>query len=301
MEGPQVYTDSSEPSEANTTGRKRRKSERERKRQRERSRKRMRLKAIDLRGSSSCDLASALRKPTFLSVLTPKGTRGKLHFLKGIFPLEMCAKLAEMLERESPLWRDRRDPSRIPTDSASLSRSYFIAGKWCAVGHARPGVDGAHWAKPVGDLLVFPQQDMVECLQYFARVASENLERYQPEIFHGVHGLYESIFGAFHIFFGLRGIVRQHVDRNDAISFIFPIQMEEGSKGGLEIGGSGLCCASKPGDAVLFDSDLLSHGVPEYLANPSERIVGVFAIQKNYLRLHGLRVDKENPIQPIHK
>ena len=87
MEGPQVYADSSEPSEANTTGRKRRKSERERKRQRERSRKHMRLKAIDLRAASSNDQVSVLRKPAFLSALTHKGRIAKLHFLKGIFLL----------------------------------------------------------------------------------------------------------------------------------------------------------------------------------------------------------------------
>ena len=44
------------------------------------------------------------------------------------------------------------------------------------------------------------------------------------------------------------------------------------------------------GEALeLFDSDLLSHGVPVYEGNPSEWWVGIFVIQKDYLRLHGVQ------------
>ena len=48
--------------------------------------------------------------------------------------------------------------------------------------------------------------------------------------------------------------------------------------------------SSKPGDVILLDSDLLSHGIPVYEAKPSEQIVGIFVIQKSYLQMNGFHV-----------
>jgi len=63
---------------------------------------------------------------------------------------------------------------------------------------------------------------------------------------------------------------------------------------GLEIGGSPWCFSSQPGDAVLFDSNFLSHGAPESKGDRAKRLVGVFVVQWSYLRLHGLAVGKGN-------
>ena len=66
--------------------------------------------------------------------------------------------------------------------------------------------------------------------------------------------------------------------------------MPENAKGDLEIGGTSIIFSSKPGNIILLDSNLLSHGVPEYEGELSEHIIGIFVIQKSYLWMNGVQV-----------
>ena len=283
---------------------KKRKSEKERLRQQSRSKKRMRRIVCDVQYSNE-NKSPAIRvqgKSSYVFAISPTGEKAKLHFLKAAFSPEDCARLSVLLENEREFWVPRKDVRRMPEGLEHQLREYFTVGKWCAVGHIRPNVDSAYWAKPVGDIEAFHNQELVGLLKEFSSTATSILKERRPDIYWGISTLDQSIFGAFHLFFGLRGMVRQHVDSNDAISFIFPLQMEEGAKGGLEIGRSSMCFSSKPGDAILLDGDLLSHGMPEYNADPFHRLIGAFVVQKSYLRLHGLLIDKKNillPIKPI--
>jgi len=151
----------------------------------------------------------------------------------------------------------------------------------------------------VGDIFQFPNQLLMESLAEISSIATSLLKRYRPDIYSGVSGIYKDIFGPFNLFFGVRGTVCQHTDFNDVISVIFPIRTVYQAKGGLEIGGSSLCFNSQPGDVILLDSDLLSHGVPQFDADPIHRMVGIFIIQKSFLRLHGLKVNKDNILVKI--
>lgn len=269
-------------------GRKRKKTEREKERQRKKARKRIRIiKPVAASMGVAREAPFISSNSSFMEVVNSKGVSGKLHFLKGCFDSSLCDEIALQLDQCSNYWMERKDPQRAPVGSNGC-RQYFIAGKWCAVGHFREGIDCAHWAKPVGVISEFGNLRLRELLAVFSCQATLLLRRYRPEIFALTEGL-EEIFGAFHLFFAMRGVVRQHTDRNDVISFAFPIRSEWGAKGGLEIGGTSRCFSSKPGDAILMDSHVLSHGIPEYTANPSGRIVGVFSIQRTYLLLHGIK------------
>lgn len=302
MDGKMVTTDSKESTSAGDDaevsglleeqrgkdGRKRKKSERARERERERSKKRIRRLTLQHNGDNGAQNMPVIRgKSTYLDFTDKKGCKGKLHFLKGCFDPSSCAELANLLNESSGYWKEKKDLRRASEESSGC-RSYFTAGKWCAVGHAREGIDSTYWAKPVGNIATFPNLRLIELLSQFASKASVLLNRYRPDISCLTQDL-DNVFGQFHLFFAIRGIVRQHTDPNDAISFVFPLHAEPESKGGLEIGGTSICFSSQPGDAILFDSDVLSHGIPSYVAGPSERMVGIFVVQKTYLRIFGIR------------
>jgi len=267
--------------------RKRKKDGAEKERVRNRRKKRIRpiLRTADASASSTTFIRG---ESTYLKVLLPR-KKAQLHFLRHLYSEEQCNVLAQLLldDAVSSFWKLKKDSRRSAEESVAFRR-YFVAGKWCAVGHSRPGVDTDFWAKPVGDISCFDSPKLMENLQYFAEKASSSLFRYRPDIFSIVQGKYPPIFGPFNIFFAMRGTVRMHRDPNDVVSFIFPLQVEANSKGGLEIGGTSLCFSSGPGDAILLDSALLLHGIPIYEGNPQDRLVGVFAIQKDFLRLHGI-------------
>jgi hypothetical protein len=81
-----------------------------------------------------------------------------------------------------------------------------------------------------------------------------------------------------------------HTDPNDLISFLFLIQMDANCGGGLEIGGTGNCIDWKVGDAILLDSAGLMHGTRNYTGDTDNRLVGIFIIHKNYLRINGIEI-----------
>ena len=215
--------------------------------------------------------------------------KGKVLFLKQVFTEEKCLQLAHLLQKNDAFWTVKKDEKQLPPDLGD-SCCYFTAGMHCAIGHTQPGIDKLYWAKPVGNIREYCDQELISCLQEFASVASLLLQTYCPDIYQPLAGFSSQLFGPFNIFFAVEGVVKQHTDQNDAISIIFPIQMLDNAKGGLEIGGALVIFSSKPGDVILLDSDLLSHGIPVYEAEPSERIVGIFVIQKSYLQMNGFHV-----------
>lgn len=223
-----------------------RNSEREKKRRKECHRIQMRkVKATE--SLSADEKPWILSKPHFLSVGLPNGLEGKAHFLPNVFLPKKIKLLALLLDNEKNFWKEKKDSHRL-TDRSS--RRYFIAGRWAAVGHTRPGVDMLHWAKPGGDIC--------------------------------------RLFGMFHLFFGLQGTVRFHRDPNDYISFAFPIQIEKNCGGGLILKDANVCFSNSVRDAVILDTDLLVHGNKEYNGAFESRQVGVFVVQKTYLRLKGI-------------
>ena len=229
-------------------------------------------------------------KSTFLCVFLSSGElKGKVHFLKRAITEEKCQGLAHLLRKNDAFWTVKKDHLQLPTNLGN-TRHYFTAGMHCAIGHTQPGRDKLYWAKPVGNIAEFFDQELIGCLMEFARIASVFLQTYRPDIYKPLAGICSQIFNPFNIFFAVEGVVKQHTDRNDALSVIFPIQMPENAKGGLEIGGTSIIFSSKPGDIILLDSNLLSHGVPEYEGELSERIIGIFVIQKSYLQMNGVQV-----------
>lgn len=168
------------------------------------------------------------------------------------------------------------------------NRRYFVAGRWAAVGRSRAGIDKPHWAKPGGDISNMDPELLV-LLRHFGEVATGLLARYRPDIVEILRRFsFEDVFGLFHIFFSPKGATKLHRDPNDFICFVFPVEAEDNLQGGLEIGETSVCFQAKVGDATLLDSDELLHGSREYRGDPSKRIVGIFSIQKSYLRLRGV-------------
>lgn len=292
MDGPQVAEN--ENIASSSKKKRKRNSEREKKRQRERNRKRMRKMTANSEERTDKP-TKILRKSSFISFPTNRDVEGRVHLLKGLFSIEELSRLSDLIEKESDSWVLRKDPGRIPSGQPD-SRGYFTAGLRCAVGHFRPGVDLLHWASPVGDIDQYKNQELISVIRGISSIAEGALHRYRPEL---CPILPTSVWGPFNVFFGLRGVVKPHIDKNDAISFVFPIRMEKSSNGGLRIGSTSYCCNSVPGDAVLMDTDVIQHGVEDYKGEASDRIIGTFVIQKDYLRIQGLKIDKKDSLNPI--
>lgn len=262
-----------------------RNSEREKKRRKECHRIQMRkVKATE--SLSTDEKPRILSKPHFLSVGLPNGLEGKAHFLPNVFLPEKIELLALLLDNEKNFWKEKKDSRRL-TDRSS--RRYFIAGRWAAVGHTRPGVDMPHWAKPGGDICNFKDSRLLPLLLEFSEKASGLIKKYRPDVsdFLG-HNSFNDVFGMFHLFFGLQGTVRFHRDPNDYISFAFPIRIEKNCGGGLILKDANVCFSNSVRDAVILDTDLLVHGNKEYNGAFESRQVGVFVVQKTYLRLKGI-------------
>jgi hypothetical protein len=264
---------------------KKRKKNREIERQRKRRKKRMRKeKAVE----EKCNPIEVHIRgiPTFLSVTTMMGFLAKAHYFPGLLDIHTLRRLHDLLKKEERFWKFRKDSRRMASDDG---RKYFIAGRWAAVGHSREGVDSAHWAKPGGDVSLL-NPELLLLLKEFWEIASILVEKYRPEMHEMLRKFsFSDVFGLFHIFFAVGGAAKLHRDPNDFLCFVFPIEMESNSRGGLEIGGTSICFQAKVGDATLLDSDVLQHGVREYQGDPNERLVGIFSIQKSYLRLKGVQ------------
>lgn len=261
-----------------------RKKKREVERQKKRRKTRMRKeKAVEEKQSKKEVYIRGT--PTFLTVDTISGFSAKAHFLPKLFCVDKVGHLGALLRKEEQFWELKEDARRLQSNN---KRNYFTAGRRAAQGHSRAGIDPVHWARPGGDISKL-DPELLLLLAEFSAMASNAVEKYRPEMSEILRrSFFSDIFGLFHIFFAVEGAVKLHRDPNDFISFIFPIEMESNAGGGLEIGGTSLCFQAKVGDATLVDSDLLLHGVRKYQGDPSARLVGVFAIQKSYLRLKGV-------------
>ena len=88
-----------------------------------------------------------------------------------------------------------------------------------------------------------------------------------------------------------------HYDRNDFISVLVMIHLDDDQRGGLEIGGIDLAFNLKIGDVLILDTDQLCHGTEEgyddsledvLSVSATDRLVGLFIIHRSYLRLFGV-------------
>jgi len=78
-----------------------------------------------------------------------------------------------------------------------------------------------------------------------------------------------------------------HKDNKDMVSVLFPVEMEEGKGGQLEMGGTNRCFDWQVGDCVVVDSQHYTHGSRRFFGQ-KPRIVGIFIIHLEFLRLFGI-------------
>jgi len=125
-----------------------------------------------------------------------------------------------------------------------------------------------------------------------ANIASGCVKKYRPKIAQLTDQLDDFPFGSFHLFMCGQGSSKFHRDPNDYLSFLFPIQVEEGKKGALELGGLDAAFKWKVGDAILLDSRLVEHGIRDYEGNPENRWIGIFLLQHPFLKAKGLKKEE---------
>jgi len=141
------------------------------------------------------------------------------------------------------------------------------------------------------------KENKIPFLANLATVASLALQAHFPKLAEAIQTLpiekrNDFVFGSFHLFMSPCGVSKLHKDVKDAISFLFVIRMEEGKGGQLEIGGSGKCVDWNVGDAILFKSSKYFHGSRLYTGDPPQRLIGIFIIHQEFLRIHGFSSDE---------
>jgi hypothetical protein len=201
------------------------------------------------------------------------------HIFRKIFSPEKLAHLSLLILAESNFWVEKKDRR------CGTLRKYFIAGKWTEQGHCRPGIDQVYWAKPGGDLSNFQSPELLPLIQEIGTIASDILCNYRPElVLPMLQAGYSSVFNLFHLFLAPLGTTKPHRDPNDYIAFIFPMKMDDDAQGGFSL--PFIRFKLNVGDCILFDSDLLDHGVLEYIGEQDDRHVGVLLIHKTFMRIH---------------
>jgi hypothetical protein len=123
------------------------------------------------------------------------------------------------------------------------------------------------------------------------------LKKYREKLFSLLPKDVVNDYNAFHLFMCPRGVAGMHRDRNDYVSFLFPISVESGKKGALELGGLGVAFKWEVGDVVILDSQTLQHGTREYEGDLNDRMIGIFIIHQSYLRKNGVEKEKLKDIR----
>lgn len=205
------------------------------------------------------------------------------------FDLQTMKELAEELLR-SPNWQYRDDVKRGP-------KYFYITGYWTATGHSRENVDKTYKAGKAGkaELTMDDYENLPNSIQMLNKLSGKliwMLEKYKPKLFQAIQNLptkkkEDFLFNCFHLFMAPRGESKMHKDIKDAVVVMFVIKMDENCGGELEVGGADACINWKVGDAVLFDSKNYYHGSRSY-DGKSERIIGLFIIHREFLRIHGI-------------
>jgi len=206
----------------------------------------------------------------------------KVHYIRGAFLVEDMRQLAIAL-RDAKTWEWREDRTRG-------NKNFFITGNWTEQGHAGPG-DSVFPAGKAGKKEAETGIGLNIFLQSYAVVASNLLRKLRPDVVALLADLKTpSQFDLFHLFMSPEGTAKMHKDRNDLVAFLFLIDTDENCGGGLEIGGTDYCFNWRVGDAIILDSWALAHGTRKYLGEKKNRLLGIFVIQKPYLRVHSIEI-----------
>jgi len=212
----------------------------------------------------------------------------KCVFFKGVFTKAEMSKLAKLL-KASQLFEYK-------IDKTCGNKEFFTNGKWTEQAHARPGIDTPHPAGLAGKSGSDENEHIADFLKILAVKVSNLLWKYRDDVQKLVSDL-DNDYNSFHLFMCPRGISKMHKDQNDLLSFMFKIQkVKSGGGGQLELGGTNLAIDWNVGDAIMIDSSQISHG--SRLLNlenlekgaENERMVGLFLVQKPYLRVNGKNI-----------
>jgi hypothetical protein len=128
-----------------------------------------------------------------------------------------------------------------------------------------------------------------DILKPFGAIASKLISYWRPDLLERLASIPsdEFYFGLFHLFVSTQGVAKMHKDRNDYVSFLFPISTDKNSGGGLEIGGTGQVYCWQVCDCIILDSAQLPHGTHDYLGDPKKLVIGIL-IHKTFLMCNGL-------------
>jgi len=208
-------------------------------------------------------------------------------YMKRVFSSSEMQDLASQLN-EAEGWEYQKDPNRG-------DKPFYIVGDWTARGHNRFGLDTTFAAGLAGKLERSTGMGLSQFLVPYASKASKALRyalgKRAPDLLSTLDELAATatnLYGDFHLFMCPEGAANMHQDKNDWLSFLFLIETEPDKGGELEIGGSARALAWQVGDAVVLDSSQLYHGVRHYRGDPNKRKVGIFIIQRDFLKKNNI-------------
>jgi hypothetical protein len=222
-----------------------------------------------------------ISKPMTVSVCKGE-VRCKADFLKEVFSKEQMKELEVKIRNNDHLFEKAEDTTR-------RNYSLFI-GHWASRNYHKPGnpvypAGKGGWSDFLAEEPIFHY-----LLENLGERATEKMKENRPELFLPlIESGWRGSYGMFHLFTCVKGASKYHIDRNDYVAFLFLISNGETCiercKGGLELKDAKRCFNWKVGDAVILDSRTLTHRARHFQGNKKERLVGVFIIIENILKL----------------
>ena len=206
----------------------------------------------------------------------------RAHFKKNVYQKEELNGLREALVKDQRAWETMRDKRSTSEDGR---RRYITTGHWCAQGQCTP-LDPVYPAGKAGKLEKRKgSKRLLEALSPFAKKASDMVRKYRPDVWEKVRHL-PFPFDTFHLFMAPQGDCGYHQDEKDYLACLFPINVQEGPKGGLELPALKIAFKWNVGDLILLDGKALEHGPRDYSGETEERMMGIFIIQRPFLIHH---------------
>ena len=187
---------------------------------------------------------------------------------------------------KSSLWQFKDDTKRGP-------KPFYFARNWTARGHGVSGGEVFQAGGKVNSNALYEERKEVEdILLDLCPHVCQLLKKYRPDITNLFQNYTENdpdfLFGYFHLFMAAQGLSTMHKDSNDLISFMFVIKQKEEAGGELEVGGTNKAIAWEVGDGIFMDTADLFHGSRQFEGPEEERLVGLFIIQKPFMRVKKL-------------
>ena len=172
-------------------------------------------------------------------------------------------------------------------------RVYVRYGFWMEQGHACFG-GKAHPVKSPGYLKGgFMPKEFMEAIRPIAEAAAEILRKYRKDLCDIIDECNDPdtfcFGGYFHLFMAAKGMTKYHLDKTNALAFLFPLSLLGRSRNKMMGGGFEICVAEKQnvgfcwrvGDCCFADTRNLGHGTGKYLGGIGDRMLGMFIIQSS--------------------